>query len=294
MPAYSNITQTIGRTVTALDLLDFALPATAPAIARQQPRQSLRNLLLPLFRRVEESSYAWRAESVGYWHADGERHWMPRLVFRRPGETPETKLGIFAGIHGDEPAGVIALCDFVRALDASPVRGDGYELHVYPLVNPTGYEDCTRHSRSGKDLNREFWRGSLEPEVALLEKEILSEQYHGYISLHSDDTCEGFYAFARGHTLTEHLLRPALAAAEAALPLDRRSEIDGFHAEEGIIHTAYDGILSAPPGARPQPFEVILETPAQAPLHLQRGAFLLSLVEILAHYRRFIAYGGDL
>ena len=280
--------------MTALDLLDHALPATAADFSAERPRQSLRKLLLPLFRRVAESSYSWRAESVGYWHADGTRHWMPRLVFQRPGETPETKIGIFAGVHGDEPAGVLALCDFVRALDDSAVRGRGYELHVYPLVNPTGYEDRTRHSRSGKDLNREFWCGSLEPEVALLEKVILREQYQGYISLHSDDTSEGFYAFSRGNTFTEHLLRPALATVEAALPLDRRSRIDGFHAEEGIIHTAYDGILSAPPGARPQPFEIILETPTQAPMHLQRGAFVLALVEILTHYRRFIAYGGDL
>jgi hypothetical protein len=280
--------------MTALDLLDHALPATAPAFSPEKPRQSLRKLLLPLFRRVAESSYAWRAESVGHWDADGTRHWMPRLVFKRPGETPDFKVGIFAGVHGDEPAGVFALCDFVRALDDSAVRGRGYELHVYPLVNPTGYEDGTRHSRSGKDLNREFWRGSNEPEVALLEKEILREKYHGYISLHSDDTSEGFYAFARGHTLTEHLLRPALATVAAALPLDPRSEIDGFHAEDSIIHTAYDGILSAPPGARPHPFEVILETPTQAPMHLQRGAFVLALVEILTHYRRFISYGGDL
>jgi hypothetical protein len=280
--------------VTALDLLDQALPAGAPDFAPEKPRQSLRKLLLPIFRRVAESSYAWRAESVGYWNTDDGRHWMPRLVFKRPGETPETKVAIFAGVHGDEPAGVLALCDFVRALDDSAVRGRGYELHVYPLVNPTGYEDRTRHSRSGKDLNREFWRGSPEPEVALLEKEILHERYHGYISLHSDDTSEGFYAFARGSTLTRHLLRPALATVEAALPLDRRSEIDGFHAQEGIIHTAYDGILSAPPGARPQPFEVILESPTQAPMRRQRGAFVLALVEILTHYRRFIAYGGEL
>lgn len=280
--------------MTALDLLDHALPATAPMFSPENPRQSLRKLLLPLFRRVAESSYAWRAESVGYWNTEDDRYWMPRLVFKRPGETPEIKIGIFAGVHGDEPAGVFALCDFVRALDDSAVRGRGYELHVYPLVNPTGYEDRTRLSRSGKDLNREFWRGSPEPEVALLEREILREKYHGYISLHSDDTCEGFYAFARGSTLTEHLLRPALATVEAALPLDRRSKIDGFHAEEGIIHTAYDGILSASPNTRPQPFEVILETPTHAPLHLQRGAFVLALVQILAHYRRLIAYGGDI
>jgi len=42
--------------MTALDLLDHALPATAPTFSSEKPRQSLRKLLLPLFRRVAESS----------------------------------------------------------------------------------------------------------------------------------------------------------------------------------------------------------------------------------------------
>jgi hypothetical protein len=275
--------------MTALQLLDYAL-AEAPATP---PRRSLRKLLLPIFREVA-SSQCWRAESVGFWHTSEGRYWMPRLVFSRPGEQSAIKVGIFAGVHGDEPAGVLALCDLVRALESSPVRGRGYELHVYPLVNPTGYEDGTRHSRSGVDLNREFWRSSKHAEVKLLEQEIARERYQGYIALHSDDTSEGMYGFARGATLTEHLLKPALAAVEAALPVNRDDVIDGFHAVEGIIRGAYGGILSAPPAIRPQPFEIILESPTEAPLHLQRGAFVLALVEILAHYRRLIAFGGDL
>lgn len=276
--------------MSALTLLDYALPQTDPA----PPRRSIRKLFTPLFRAVAESAKAWRAESAGFWQADGERYWMPRLVFQRPGDTPDFKLGIFAGVHGDEPAGVLALCDLVRALEAAPVRGRGYAIHVYPLVNPTGYEDGTRHARSGKDLNREFWRGSLEPEAALLEREILREKYHGYIALHSDHTSEGFYAFARGATLTAHMLRPALLAAEEALPINRTDSIGGFHAEEGIIHSAIDGILSAPPGARPTPFEVVLASPSIAPLHLQRAGFVLAIAEILTHYRRLIAFGGEL
>lgn len=276
--------------MTPLALLDSALPETDLPV----PRRSIRKLFLPLFRAVAESAFAWSAESVGFWHAGGKRYWMPRLIFQRPGDRPELKLGIFAGIHGDEPAGVLALCDLVRALEAAPVRGRGYAIHVYPLINPTGYEEGTRVSRSGKDLNREFWRGSLEPEVALMEREILREKFNGYIALHSSEDSEEFYAYARGSTLTDYLLKPALNAAAEALPIRPGGRFEGFRAEEGITHSAHDGILSAPPGARPQPFEVILDSPAVAPLHLQRAAFVLAIAEILSHYRRLIAFGGEL
>lgn len=274
--------------MTPLALLDSLSP--------DEPRAawSPRRLLRPLFETVTAAAGRWHVENVGDWRCEGERYWMPRLIFRSAEAAPDFKLGIFAGVHGDEPAGVLALCDFVRALDALPAHGRGYELHVYPLVNPTGFEDGTRHARSGRDLNRQFWRGSLEPEVALLEREIVRERYHGYISLHSDDTSDGFYAFARGATLATHLLQPALAAVERTLPINRGSAIDGFHAVEGIILTAYDGILSAPPGSQPAPFEIILESPALAPMQLQRGAFVLALEEILTHYRRLMAYGGEL
>jgi murein peptide amidase A len=275
--------------MTALELLAHAVPETQPV----PPQRSLRKILLPLFREVS-GAYAWRAESVGFWKTAEGRYWMPRLVFRRPGEVADFKVGIFAGLHGDEPAGVLALCDLVRALEASPVRGRNYELHVYPLVNPTGFEDGTRLSRSGKDLNREFWRNSAEPEVQLIEREIEREKFQGYIALHSDDTSHGMYGFVRGATLTEHLLKPALAAVEAALPVNHDDVIDGFHAVQGIIREGYGGILSAPPGAKPQPFEIVLESPTEAPMHLQRAAFVLGLTEILTHYRRLMAFGGEL
>jgi murein peptide amidase A len=266
--------------MTALELLDWAVPEIAPPSDSRatMPRRSIRRLLKPLFQHVEEG-----------------RYWMPRLVFQRyPDEEVRIKLAIFAGIHGDEPAGVHALCDLVRVLDNLPSMGRQYLIHVYPLCNPTGYEDGTRHSRSGDDLNRNFWKGSLQPEVQLIEREILQNQYDGLISLHSDDTSDGLYGFVRGATLTQHLLKPALATAQSALPVNRANTIDGFHAVEGIIHSAYDGILCAPPGVRPAPFEIILESPTHSPMHLQRAAFVLALGEIIRHYRRMIAYAADL
>jgi hypothetical protein len=89
-------------------------------------------------------------------------------------------------------------------------------------------------------------------------------------------------------------MKPALAAAEAALPVNQAAIIDGFHAVEGVIHTAYDGILTAPPATSPAPFEIILESPHHAPMDLQRKAFVLALEQILRHYRRMISYAAGI
>ena len=255
---------------------------------------TVKHLLLPLLTQVLYSKCL-VADVLGSFEAGGERHFLPRFFFQRTQVKKQRfKIGIFAGIHGDEPAGILGLMDFVRELDEDPERGRHYELSLYPLCNPTGYMAGTRESATGKDLNREFWQGSSEPEVLLLEKEIAARKFDGIISLHSDDTSPGFYGYARGSVFATQLLVPALEAAERAQPRDARPFIDGFRAVNGIIHDSFDGILCAPPSRRPQPFEIILESPANTPLGEQRRAFTLALKSILSEYRRFIAYGGDL
>ena len=224
-----------------------------------------------------------------------DQFWLPRLVFQRTRTLkPRIQLGIFAGIHGDEPASVLGLLDFARQLVLTPDIGKEYQIWIYPICNPAGLADGTRHSRSGKDLNREFWIDSPEPEIRLMEEEIRRRNFDGVISLHTDDTSDGLYGFVRGATLTRHLLVPALAAAEQALPRNQRSLIDGFHAVEGVIHSGYGGILSAPPNTHPEPFEIVLETPQHAPMELQRRAFVLALGEILPEYLRLISFAADI
>jgi hypothetical protein len=127
-----------------------------------------------------------------------------------------------------------------------------------------------------------------------LENELASHAFHGIISLHTDDTSHGFYGFASGATLTEHLIEPALRAAEQILPRNDDAIIDGFAARDGVIREGYEGVLSAPPEARPRPFEIILETPKTPPADLKEEAFVEALLTILTEYRQFIAYAPNL
>ena len=266
-------------------------------VASPVPRKSRRSIaeaLAPL-EAIAKNSPNLVANHEARFDVNGESYELPRYLFVGPrgGDTP-IRVGIFAGIHGDEPEGVHALVQSIRLLESKPELAAGYYLSIYPICNPTGFEDGTRHSRAGKDLNREFWRNSTEPEVRLLQAELQSRSFQGIISLHTDDTSHGFYGFAHGATLTKNLIEPALRAAEHYLPRNEQPVIDGFNANRGIIRESYEGILSAPPRVRPRPFEIILETPATPPNYLKELAFVASLQTILTEYNKFIAYAPNL
>ncbi len=204
------------------------------------------------------------------------------------------KIGIFAGIHGDEEAGTLATHELIRWAGEKPEELHDYELHFYPVCNPTGSALGTRHSHSGLDLNREFWFGSIEAEIVYLEGELRREKYDGIISLHSDDTSDGCYGFVSGALLSEHLLEPALQAASAFLPRNETPIIDSFLATRGIIKEGYLGILSAPPEQRPRPLEIVFETPALAPMPQQVQATVAAVKKILEEYRELQAYAANL
>jgi len=231
---------------------------------------------------------------LGSFESGGKMYSLPRFSFSGLNSSDPIRIGIFAAIHGDEPAGALASVKFLQHLTEQPALAENFHLEVYPVCNPTGFEDNTRHSRRGLDLNREFWRGSTEAEVMILEHELRTRHFNGIIQLHADDTSEGMYGFVRGHTLTENLLRPALTAAGEILPRNVNATIDGFAARDGIIHDHYEGVLAAPVRMDPVPFEIILETPHHAPIGNQVRAIDVALETILNEYRRLMAFAANI
>ena len=254
----------------------------------------LRTLLGPLLELAEQCVDV-IGSMAGSFSLEGRRYGIPRFVFTGPAAAHDPiRLGLFAGIHGDEPAGCEALVRLLVELAGSPDACTGYDLVVYPVCNPTGYEDGTRANRAGFDMNREFWRSSQQPEVRILERELRNGRFDGIVTLHADDTCNGLYGYAHGRVMNEALLAPAIRAAAGILPRDTRASIDGFAATESIIRDCFTGVLSAPPDQKPQPFDLIFETPGRAPLPKQVDASVAALRSILGEYRRFISYAQDI
>ncbi len=262
-----------------------------PGSGRHFGRKNFRDALVSL----EKSNGPWISATLGHWHVGPDAYALDQYLFVGPrGGGNYFRVGIFAGIHGDEAAGVEAAARFLHDLAQKPEIARGYEVYVYPLCNPSGFEDGTRHSRSGRDLNREFWLGSREPEVQLIERQVRTLRFDGIIALHADSDSNGLYAFALGAQVTQYVVEPALLAAEKVLPRNCDPSIDNFTARNGLIRQGYPGMLCAAPEARPRPFEIVFETPHQADFEAQVQANLVFLRHALDQYQQLQAVGQDL
>ena len=263
-------------------------------IISTEVRSSQHNHLIEAFLKPLLALSNLQYAALGPFEHHGRNYPLPRFTFLGPNSADPIRIGLFGAIHGDEPAGAYALAEFLHQLTTDPISAEGFELQIYPICNPTGFENNTRESATGRDLNREFWKHSAEPEVQILEKELQQGHFSGLIQLHADDTSEGLYGFVKGHTLTEHLLRPALREAGRILPRNANATIDGFAARDGIIYDVYEGVLAAPARMDPVPFEIVFETPHAEPMDLQVQALVVAIRTILSEYRRLISFAANI
>jgi murein peptide amidase A len=272
-----------------------SLQTEAAAPVKTVPARRSVDRLLAQLEQIAERSPHFVSKSLGQFQVGVETYTLPRYVYLGEKSGGDTiRIGIFATIHGDEPEGALALTRLVAELEKNPEIAQGYALFIYPVCNPTGFEDNTRPSRNGKDLNREFWTDSAQPEIRYLESEIWTHAFDGIITLHTDDTSDGLYAFVSGAVLAENLIEPALREAEQFIPRNQRRIIDGFNARRGIVTDCYDGALKSIPGASRPPFEITLETPQKSPLHRQVEAFNAALKTILVEYRYLLAIAQNI
>lgn len=274
------------------NILEFPKPTSRKQVFAE--KRAAEKLVSPFDEIALNSNYL-LAKPLSAFESEGQQYSLPRYVFLGPKGGGDTiRIGIFATLHGDEPEGALGLVRLISTLEQNPELAKGYALFIYPVCNPTGFEDNTRHSRAGVDLNREFWIGSLQPEIRALETEIWTHAFHGIVTLHADDTSNGVYGYVNGAVLSEHLLEPALIQSEKFLPRNRRRKIDGFPARRGIIYSSFDGILKSPKGLSRPPFEITLETPQRAPLHLQVEALNAAMQTLLLEYRYLMAVAQNI
>ena len=163
-----------------------------------------------------------------------------------PGKQTPLKRSIYlsGGIHGDEPAGVWAVIDFLRRYRKRQDFYRKFEFTILPCTNPFGYEYNTRENGRGIDLNRQFRNASPPAEVRLIKKAVGRRPFHLVMELHEDTDTTGFYLYELHQMEEEPMGREIIERVARKYPINRQEEIEGFVARKGLIRfEARDGSL---------------------------------------------------
>ena len=214
----------------------------------------------------------------------GEVGGWPLLALTR--ETPgRASVYLSSGIHGDEPAGVWAMAEILRA----GLLDERFSWRLCPVLNPTGLARGTRENAEGHDLNRDYLQAR-SPEVRWHRKWLERLGPPGlFLSLHEDWEATGFYYYEIALHDQPTCYEGVRQAAESVLPMEPESEIDGHgtRAPGWIYHPARPDRKDAWPEAiflshQGCPLSYTLETPSGRALsqrvrcHLEVVRFLLA------------------
>lgn len=199
----------------------------------------------------------------------------PLIVWERSGNG--RRIYLSAGIHGDEPAGPLALLELLRDGFFSD---DGTAWTLCPALNPAGLAAGIRENGEGFDLNRDYLlRETLEvaTHAAWLDTRSAPDLF---VSLHEDWETTGFY-FYEINLLEDQPQRAEeiLSAVATWFAPEKGPEIDGHEVRtDGWIYHAADPDL---PQAWPEaiylaklgcPISFTFETPSRAALSLRIAA----------------------
>ncbi|MDR1146154.1 MAG: M14 family metallocarboxypeptidase [Verrucomicrobiales bacterium] len=199
----------------------------------------------------------------------GEVNGLPLPAFTGGAAAGDTVIYLSAGIHGDEPAGVLAL----RELFAADFFDGRARWLVCPLLNPTGLAAGTRENFQGLDLNRDYRRRASSEVAAHCRWLERQPPFQLALSLHEDWETSGFYLYEINTSRSARLGPAVLAATLPVLPAEPNPVLDG-HAVDApgyIFHRPEaddpDGWPEAIYHARRLPLlSCTFETPSRAPL----------------------------
>lgn len=199
----------------------------------------------------------------------GARDGCPLVAYTRraPGRHPRIYLS--AGIHGDEPAGPLALLELLTT-GAFDHRATWF---LVPLLNPTGFTLRTRENAEAIDLNRDYRHPRTTEIVAHVAWLRRQPPFDLTLCLHEDWEATGYYLYELAAPGQASLAPAFLTAAAAHLPIDPAAVIDGRPVTiPGLIHPQDDPLLretwpeAISLRAHHTPACYTLETPSTAPL----------------------------
>lgn len=157
-------------------------------------------------------------------------------TWHRPVANPRRRIYISAGIHGDEPAGPLA----VRQLLKENQWPADIAFWLCPCLNPAGFPLNRRENDQGLDLNRQYLHLEAAETRAHVEWLRRQPEFDVALCLHEDWESHGFYLYELNPDGRPSHAEEIVKRVAPVCPPDLSPEIEGRPAQGGVIRPSLD------------------------------------------------------
>jgi protein MpaA len=205
------------------------------------------------------------------------------IAYRKTAASARNRIYLSTGIHGDEPAGPLAILQLLREnhwpADAA--------IWLCPCLNLTGFPLNRRENVKGIDLNRDY--RDLQSEETRTHVGWLKAQpdFDIALCLHEDWEAQGFYLYELNPDNRASFADKIISRVAEVCPIDPAPMIETWPAKNGVISPNVN------PADRPQWPEAIylisnktrlsytLEAPSDFPLETRVAALVTAVRTVL-------------
>src|SRR5690625_560194 len=122
-----------------------------------------------------------------------ETEGFPIYAFSREGVSGAPPIYLSAGIHGDEPAGPVAVSELLKTGLPNDIS-----WKICPVLNPAGLHASRRENASGVHLNRDYNHPTQPETKAHIEWLKRQSRFELALLRHEDWETSGFYLYEAG------------------------------------------------------------------------------------------------
>jgi hypothetical protein len=251
----------------------YPTPQTVPKLQRSESRVG--KILRPLDQLSGRREHLYSTRILTGGHRSSSQ--ISRYVFEGDQwrESP-IRIGVFAGLRGDDQVGPGAISTFLADLVALPHLGNNLRIYAYPIVSAASFETATPSSRSSHYIINQIGCNLLSPETYQIEREIFAIAFDGIITIRLEEEINNMRVAISDPHLHEALVDPILSSLEPFLP----------DIEAGDAHTCRS--LTGGVRRNQRPFELTFRVPSSGWMGLYAIALRIALHTAVDCYRSYV------
>jgi hypothetical protein len=186
------------------------------------------------------------------------------------------RIGVFAGLRGDDSVGPGAVASFLEDLVALPQLGDSLRIYAYPVVHAANFETATSSFQLSECIINQIGCKVLSSESYQIEREIFAIAFDGIITIRLADEIKNLKVSISDTLLHDVLVLPILSNLEPFLPTIEDCVCDSRR------------FLTVGTGLKRKPFELTFQVPSSGWSGLYSIGLRIALHTIVDCYRRYV------